>query len=135
MKRALTAAAVLLLGAPAPSAVAEEAWMFRGSAWVCDSALHYDMAVEHQKSGGDPRAPKGELAQMCIFIEDSDQKDILAPFVRRLEEDGERVKVVFMIKVERRKALLNRSIQQIEYRGWTAASKLQPRADWLKIGN
>jgi len=109
--------------------------MFRGSAWVCDSAAHYDATIERQKSGGDQKALQGEFAQTCVFVEDRDQKDILAPFVRRLEQDGERVKVVFMIKVEQRKALLNRSIQQIEYRGWTAAAKLQPRAEWLKLGN
>ena len=109
--------------------------MFRGSAWVCDSPEHYDMAIEREKAGGDLRALRRDLAQICVFIEDGNQDDIMAPFVRRVEDNGDKAKVVFMIQEERRKALLNRSVQQIQYRGWTAASKLQTRTDWLKIRN
>jgi hypothetical protein len=127
-------AAACLLATLAAAALAEEPWMFRGSAWVCDSPEHYDMAIERERAGGDFRTLRRELAQICVFIEDSDQDDILAPFVRRLEDDGDRVKVVFMIQAERRKALLHRFVEQIQYRGWTAASKLQTRTDWLKIG-
>jgi hypothetical protein len=109
--------------------------MFRGSAWVCDTPEHYDMAIERERAGGASRALRRELAQICVFIEDGDQDDIMAPFVRRLEDDGDKVKVVFMIQAERRKALLHRSVEQVQYRGWTAASKLQTRTDWLKIRN
>ena len=109
--------------------------MFRGSAWVCDSPEHYEMAIARERADGGSRALRRELAQICVFIEDGDQDEILPPFVRRLDENGDKVKVVFMIQEERRKALLNRSVEQIQYRGWTAASKLQTRTDWLKIGN
>jgi hypothetical protein len=127
--------AACLLAPLAAAALAEEPLMFRGSAWVCDSPEHYDMAIERERAGGGSTALRRELAQMCVFIEDGDQDDIMAPFVRRLEDDGDKVKVVFMIQSERRKALLNRSVEQIQYRGWTAASKLQTRTDWLKIRN
>jgi hypothetical protein len=128
-------AAVCLLAPLAAGALAEEPWMFRGSAWVCDSPAHYDMVIERERAAGDSRALRRELAQICVFIEDNDQDDIMAPFVRRLEDDGDKVKVVFMIQEERRKALLHRSVEQIQYRGWTAASKLQTRSEWLKIRN
>jgi hypothetical protein len=128
-------AAACLLAPLAAAALAEEPSMFRGSAWVCDSPEHYDVAIERERAGGESRALRRELAQICVFIADDDQDEIMAPFVRRLEDNGDKVKVVFMIQVERRKALLNRSVEQIQYRGWTAASKLQTRTDWLKIRN
>jgi hypothetical protein len=128
-------AAACLLAPLAAAALAEEQLMFRGSAWVCDSPEHYDMAIERERAGGDMRALRRELAQICVFIEDGNQDDILAPFVQRDEDNGDKAKVAFMIQVERRKALLNRSVEQIKYRGWTAANKLQPRTDWLKIRN
>jgi hypothetical protein len=135
MTSALPLAAACFFAPLAAAALAEETWMFRGSAWVCDSPQHYEMALERERAGGDSRALKRDLAQICVFIEDGDQDEIMAPFVRRLEGDGDKVKVVFMIQEERRKALLHRSIEQTQYRGWTAASKLQTRTDWLKIRN
>jgi hypothetical protein len=135
MTSAHSLAAACFFAPLAAAALAEEPWMFRGSAWVCDSPQHYEMALERERAGGDSRALKRELAPICVFIEDGDQDEIMAPFVRRLEDGGDKVKIVFMIQVERRKALLNRSVQQIEYRGWTAANKLQTRIDWLKIRN
>ena len=135
MTSAHSLASACLFAPFAAAALAEEPWMFRGSAWVCDSPQHYDMAIGRERAGGDSRALRRELAQICVFIEDGDQDEIMAPFVRRLEDNGDKVKVVFMIQAERRKALLNRSVEQIQYRGWTAASKLRTRTDWLKIRN
>jgi hypothetical protein len=133
MASAHSLAAACFFASLAAAALAEEPWMFRGSAWVCDNPQHYEMALERERAGGDSRVLRRELAQICVFIDDGDQADIMAPFVRRVEDSGDKVKVVFMIQVEWRKALLNRSVQQIEYRGWTAANKLQTRTDWLKI--
>jgi hypothetical protein len=135
VRNACCLAAAFLLASSAAAALAEEAWMFRGDTWVCDTPQHYDMVVERAKAGGDLRALKRELAHMCVLVEDGDQGDIMAPFVRRLEDGGDKVKVVFVFRSERRKGLLDRSVQQIQYRGWTAADKLRTRADWLKIRN
>jgi len=102
---------------------------------VCDSPEHYDMALEREKAGGDAAALRKDLAQTCILVRDRDQSDIMAPFVQRLEDNGDKVKVVFMLRDERRKSFLNRAVEQVQYRGWTAANKLQPRAEWVKFGN
>jgi hypothetical protein len=123
-----------LVMAVAGAVAAEEPLMFRGSTWVCDTPDHYDAVVARQRNGDPLRALRQELAKVCVFIEDEDQDDIMAPFVSRLEENGDKVKIVFMVQEERRKSLLNRSVEQIQYRGWTATEKVQPRADWLKIG-
>jgi hypothetical protein len=134
LARALLIAS-LLATCCAAAARADEPWMFKGSAWVCDSQEHYDMAVAREKTGGDAAELRKDLAQICLQVREKDQEDIMAPFVQRLEDNGDKVKVVFMLRDERRKGVLNRAIQQVQYRGWTAANKLQPRADWLKLGN
>jgi hypothetical protein len=124
-----------LLASSVVAAHADEPWMFHGSAWVCDSPEHYDAAVAREKAGDDAAALRKDLASVCILVRDRDQSDIMAPFVQRLEDNGDKVKVVFMLRDERRKSFLNRAVEQVQYRGWTAANKLQPRADWLKLGN
>ena len=118
----------------AAAAHADEPWMFNGSAWVCDSLEHYDLAVAREKAGNDAAELRKDLAQICLQVREKDQDDIMAPFVQRLEDSGDKVKVVFMIRGERRKGVLNRAVEQVQYRGWTATSKLQPRAEWLKLG-
>jgi hypothetical protein len=123
-----------LLATCATAARADEPWMFSGSAWVCDSPEHYDMALTREKGGDDAAALRKDLAQICILVRERDQNDILPPFVQRVEDNGDKVKVVFMLRDERRKSFLNRAVEQVQYRGWTAASKLQPRAEWLKLG-
>ena len=131
--RALLVAGLLAICATAGRA--DESFMFRGSTWVCDSAEHYDAAIAREKTGDDAAALRKDLANICILVRDRDQNDIMAPFVQRLEDNGDKVKVVFILRDERRKSFLNRAVEQVQYRGWTAASKLQPRADWLKLGN
>ena len=126
--------AVALVTALDASARAEDLYMFRGSAWVCDSPQTYEVAVGRARSEGVSRALRRELAEVCVHIDDKDQDDIMPPFIRRLGDDGSMAKVVFMLRSERRRALLDRSVTQTQYRGWTAAEKLQPREEWLKIG-
>ncbi len=126
--------AVALLLALAPRAQAEDLYMFRGSAWVCDSPQTYEVAVGRAKAEGATRALRRELAEVCIHVEDKDQEDIMPPFIRRLGDENGMARVVFMLRSERRRALLDRSITQTQYRGWTAADRLQPREEWLKIG-
>jgi len=124
-----------LLVTCAAAARADEPFMFNGSTWVCDSPEHYDMVVARETGGGGAALSPKELAQICVQVRDKDQEDIMAPFVQRLEDNGDKVKVVFMLRGERRKGVLNRAVEQVQYRGWTAANKLQPRAEWLKIRN
>ena len=130
--RALVVAGLLATGATA--ARADEPWMFSGSAWVCDSPEHYDTAVAREKAGDDAAALRKDLAQICLQVREKDQEDIMPPFVQRLEDNGDKARVMFMVRGERRKSFLNRAVEQVQYRGWTAASKLQPRAEWLKLG-
>ena len=135
MVRTLVVATVLTIAGTA--AALAEPMMFKGSAWVCDTPEHYQDAVAQQQNGGDLATLRHELraAGRCLFVEDEDQDDILAPFVSLMEEHEGMAKVAFMIQDERRRSIVDRSVSQTRYLGWTEAGRLQSREAWRKFGN
>ena len=49
----------------------------------------------------------------------------MAPFVQVLEENGDKVKVTFIVEYYKRIAMLHRKFARIQYTGWTERTNLR----------
>lgn len=125
------AIAALLFGFGA-SAFGQEGDMpmyFKHAAWVCTSKEAYQAAQDAMR---DPvNNPFEELRQrlwderQCIYIEDDQVTDVVSPYIKVLETDGEMRHVSFVLKFETRHALLNRELEWVKFNGWTEARNLR----------
>jgi hypothetical protein len=99
-----------------------------GNNWICVSPEAYNEAVELEKNT--PRAEldhlKDQLLEQksCMFVNDDDAEDIMAPFVKVLERNGDKARVQFTIEYYNRIALLHRDIRRVTYAGWTSEKDL-----------
>jgi hypothetical protein len=99
-----------------------------GNNWVCTSPEAYTEAVELEQKT--PRAEFDHLKEdllarkACMFVDGDDAEDIMAPFVKVLERNGDKARVQFTIEYYRRLALLHRNIRRVTYAGWTGERDL-----------
>lgn len=118
-----------LLGAWSGAAqAAETPYTLKSGSWVCRSPEAHQQAVTAQQSGKTSLAVLRKAlhdAGQCVFLDDDDLEDLMAPFVRLLDNADELAKVSFVIEYYRRVAYLHRRINRMQYTGWTAASNLE----------
>ncbi len=126
MKTACMATVVLSLAVG--SAYAAELQTFSNGTWLCDSPKSYDLAIERARGqqGEDLRGLQKELREkkLCMYIDDDDVEDIMAPFVTVTETQGDKVKVSFTVEYFKKIKYLHRKITQVTYAGWTDAGNL-----------
>lgn len=132
MRRALcrTMGVMMALGAAAAGAAQDEGPLMLGEgSWVCDTPETYDGVLAARKSGEAVRAieKRTREASTCVYLDDDNLEDMMAPFVQVLERDGEMVKVSFIIEHYRRVGgqYLHREFTRMEYKGWTAGANIE----------
>ncbi len=97
--------------------------------WVCVSLEDYDQALERQQAGSSPYKLAEELfeAQKCIYMDDDNIEDMMAPFVQVHAREGERSKVSFIVEHYKRIEFLHRKFTRMNYTGWTDHANIKPR--------
>jgi hypothetical protein len=140
MRATLLALAVTALAMPALAADdgnlsnLKDFNQFTHSAWLCSSPEAYDAALAAEKAlnGAPIDKLKGDLLdkKMCMHVGSGQIEGIMAPWVKVLENDGDKVKVSFTINDEERIELLHRKISRVTYAGWTGKLDIESYADW-----
>lgn len=121
--------AALAVVMAAGAAAAAEPYTFEEGTWVCQSSDAYDDAIAEVKKRQGKNL--GDLKQRlkeqgyCTYMDDDALEDMMAPFVQVLEENGDKVKVTFIVEYYKRIAMLHRRFARIQYTGWTEKSKLR----------
>ncbi len=97
--------------------------------WVCTTPEAYDDAVakqENTKGYSELMELKDRLLaeKLCMYVDDEDIEDMMAPFVEIVERNGDKVKVTFWIEFYKRIAYLHRTFSRVKFAGWTAVSRL-----------
>ena len=90
--------------------------------WVCKTAEDYDNAVAAQKAGAQSvfkLAKELFDQQLCIYMDDDNLEDMMAPYVTILETQGDKTKVSFFIEFYQRIEMLHRKISHVKFIGWT----------------
>ena len=82
-------------------------YLLHEGTWVCESPAAYDQALAEQaKTNGykELMALKDRLleAKRCMYLDDDDIEDMMAPYVEVLERDGDKIKVTFTIEFYKR---------------------------------
>ena len=117
-----------LFGLPGGSALAEERdpQTLKLGSWVCDSPQSYDAAVTAQRAGDKQLWDlRKELENNCLYMDDDNLEDMLAPYVTVLEQQGDKVKVSFFVVFYKRIAMLHRKIDHVKFIGWTDAGNVK----------
>ena len=121
---------VTALGATTALAAQEEGPLMLGEgSWVCDSPETYEGVLAARKSGEGVRAieKRTREARTCVYLDDDNLEDMMAPFVQVLERDGDMIRVSFIIEHYRRVGgrYLHREFTRMEYKGWTAGDNIE----------
>lgn len=115
---------IVMIGA---TQAAERTTLKIGS-WLCISPEAYEQAVvEAQKQRGKEREALIKQLRdekLCMYADDELLEDIMAPWVRVLDRQGDKVKVSFMVEYYKRVEYLHRRFSRVNYTGWTAAANL-----------
>lgn len=120
---------LLLWSMVAGLAYAEGPQTLKEGSWLCSTPEAYDQAIEEERKwqGKDLEELKKQLLEkkLCMSIESEYLEDMMPPYVRVLERQGEKAKVSFTVEFEKRIQLLHRKISRITYAGWTSAENLK----------
>ncbi len=111
-------------------------YLLEEDTWVCVTPEDYDRAIDEQaKTNGYPELMtlKDRLleAKSCMFVDDEDIEDMLAPFVTVVDRQGDKIKVEFWVEFYQKLAELHRAWQHVKFTGWTAEERL---ADYHPLG-
>jgi hypothetical protein len=96
--------------------------------WVCDTPEDYDKAVATQKEGSKSvmkLASEFFDQGICIYMDDENLEDMMAPYVKIIEQQGDRTKVSFFVDFYKRIAMLHRQIKQVKFVGWTDSKNIK----------
>lgn len=120
---------LLLAVAAAPATATDPPYLLDEGTWVCSTPAAYDQAIiEQKKTNGyqELTALKDQqLAdKLCMFVDDDDIEDMMAPFVEVIERQGDMVKVTFTVEFYKRHAMLHRSFSRVKFSGWTSEDRL-----------
>jgi hypothetical protein len=138
MTRLVLALALLAVAVGAAQARATKGppYLLEEGTWICATPEDYDRAIAEQaKINGFPelKALKERLlaAKSCMYVDDDDIEDMMAPFVTVVDRQGDKVKVEFWIEFYKKIAELNRAWSNVKFTGWTAEDRL---ADYHPVG-
>jgi len=132
----LFAALFLVMAFVPPAFAADHAMMLAADTWVCQTQARYNEVKKKAASltGKEARALRKDLREQeaCLFVEEDDIEDMLAPFVQVVERVGDMVKVSFWLEDYRKLAELHRKILRVQFAGWTEKSRLRTYEDFYK---
>ncbi len=111
-------------------------YLLEDGTWICATPDDYDRAIAEQaKINGYPelKALKERLlaAKSCMYVDEDDIEDMMAPFVTVVDRQGDKVKVEFWIEFYKKYAELHRAWSNVKFTGWTAEERL---ADYHPVG-
>ena len=120
---------IVLVSLMVGSALAAEPQTLAEGSWICSTPEAYNQAVaaEQKGQGKDLETLKKQLLEqkLCMYVDDEYIEDMMAPYVKVLSRQGDRVKVSFTIEFYKRIEYLHRRITRVTYAGWTAAGNLK----------
>jgi hypothetical protein len=138
MTRIVLALALLAVAVGAAQARATKGppYLLEDGTWICATPEDYDRAIAEQaKINGYPelKALKERLlaAKSCMYVDEDDIEDMMAPFVTVVDRQGDKVKVEFWIEFYKKIAELHRAWSNVKFTGWTAEERL---ADYHPVG-
>jgi hypothetical protein len=138
MTRIVLTLALLAVAVSAAQARATKGppYLLEEGTWICATPEDYDRAIAEQaKTNGYPElmALKDRLlaAKSCMYVDDDDIEDMMAPFVTVVDRQDDKVKVEFWIEFYKKIAELNRAWSNVKFTGWTAEDRL---ADYHPLG-
>jgi hypothetical protein len=104
-------------------------YLLHEGTWVCVTPEAYDQALAEQaKTNGykDLMALKERLlaAKSCMFVDDEDIEDMMAPFVQVGERQGDKIKVTFTIEFYKPTSSIGAKFNRVRFSGWTAEDRL-----------
>jgi hypothetical protein len=104
-------------------------YLLHENTWVCVTPEAYDQAlVEQAKTNGykELMALKDRLLaeKSCMFVDDEDIEDMMAPFVEVIERQGDKIKVTFTIEFYKRISNIGAAFNRVQFTGWTAEDRL-----------
>jgi hypothetical protein len=125
----LAAPLLLALAGATASAVEGPPYLLKENTWVCVTPEAYDQAlVEQGKTNGYKQlmALKDQLLaeKRCMFVDDEDIEDMMAPFVEVVERQGDKIKVTFTIEFYKRTSTIGAAFNRVKFAGWTAEDRL-----------
>ena len=104
-------------------------YLLQEGTWVCVTPEAYDQALAEQaKTNGykELMALKDRLLaeKSCMFVDDEDIEDMMAPFVKVVDHAGDKIKVTFTIEFYKRTSSIGASFNRVKFTGWTAEDRL-----------
>lgn len=128
--RAAGVAALCLFSLSASAAEDTVHWYLKNPAWVCANPEAYDGAIKAQRElKADQTLDDLEKdlfdRQLCIFIDAEEIEGLSAPYLTILETKGGMTHISFVIKFEKRLALLHREMNWYKFNGWTEQTNLK----------
>jgi hypothetical protein len=115
--------------ASATTAAEGPPYLLHDGTWVCSTPAAYDQAIAEQaKTNGyeELMALKERLLseKLCMFVDDDDIEDMMAPFVEVIERQGEKIKVTFTIEFYKKVSEIQAGFNRVTFAGWTAENRL-----------
>jgi hypothetical protein len=132
------AVAAWLTAAPALAAItAVPPYLLQVGTWVCKSPEAYVQALAEQaKTNGrkELMALKARLLEgkLCMYVDDDDLEDMMAPFVEVVEQQGDKIRVTFTIEFYKKVDDNAAGFRRVKFAGWTAEDRL---ADYRPISD
>lgn len=125
----LLAAPLAMTMAAAASAAEGPPYLLHEGSWVCATPEAYDQAlVEQAKTNGykDLMALKERLLadKLCMYLDDDDIEDMMAPFVEVIERQDDKIKVTFTIEFYKKTTEIHASFNRVKFAGWTGENRL-----------
>jgi hypothetical protein len=104
-------------------------YLLHENTWVCVTPEAYDQAlVDQAKTSGYKEliVLKDRLLaeKSCMFVDDEDIEDMMAPFVEVIERQGDKIKVTFTIEFYKRISNISAAFNRVQFTGWTAEDRL-----------
>ena len=99
------------------------------NSWVCVSQTAYERAAAGKNAGTGVEALRQQLRNeegqdLCIHVNDEILEDMLAPWVRIIEQQGEQVQVAFTVEYYQRLNVIHRRFSRVQFTGWTGTGNL-----------
>lgn len=104
-------------------------WSLKEGSWVCASPEAYEMVSAAQSSGKSPFALQKTHRESCLYMDDDNLEDMLAPFVMLHGEEGDKTKVAFFVEFYKKVEFLHRQIKHVKFVGWTATENVKRMYD------
>ena len=118
---------MLLVGIVVGSAHAADLQTLKAGSWLCRTPEAYDQAIVAERQEENLEKLQQQLIdqKLCMHVDGEMIEDIMAPWVKVLSRQGDKVKVAFTVEFYQRIAMLHRRFSRVQFTGWTDAGNLE----------